>query len=203
MTTSQPNFDLGGLFGRAWKLYTENVAVLLGGMLIIIAINFALGMIPVLGAFAGVVITGPLLLGYYFAVLKVLRGQGAAVGDVFSGFQNFLPGFLAYLIITIFTVIGTMLCVLPGLFVQMIYCLTYIFIVDRKQDFWPAMESSRQTVMAAMGSWIVLYLVIIGINIAGALACGVGLLVSGPISALILAMAYEQVSGPTIQASAT
>lgn len=100
---------------------------------------------------------------------------------------------MAGLLISLFGAIGSMLCVLPGLFVMFIYMLTFLYMTDKNLDFWPAMEASRQTVMANIGAWIIIFLVMIGLNILGGLACGIGQIVSAPVSLLMLALAYLQV----------
>ena len=195
---AQPNFDIGGLVKKSWEIVQRNAAVLIGGILVIALIQGVLSSITAkLGLYnaGSLIVGGPLMLGYCGVVLRAARGGSPQFGELFEGFQRFLPAFLANLLITIFTTIGMVLCVLPGLFVGMIYCLTYFYMFDKKSDFWPSMESSRQTIMGAFGAWIPVYLVFLLLVIAGAIACGVGLLVTVPIAAVMLALAYDQAGG--------
>jgi uncharacterized membrane protein len=68
-------------------------------------------------------------------------------------------------------------------------------IVGRKMAFWTAMETSRKLVAKNWISWIFLFVIITIINILGFLACCVGLLITSPLSACIVAAAYEGVIG--------
>ena len=196
---AQPNFNIGDMVGQSWKIVQNNAGILIGGAALLIIIQSVISTIlqKILGAggLAQLILGGPFLLGYFGVTLKAVRGGKPAFEDLFSGFQRFLPAFVANLVISILTGIGFILCILPGIFVAMIYSLTYLYMHDRRLDFWPAMESSRQTVMAALGAWVPLYLVFILLCIVGALACGVGIIVTAPIAVVLLTLAYEQVSG--------
>jgi uncharacterized membrane protein len=194
---SPVTFDIGDLLSRAWKALMANAVVLILGMIVIVIVQFLVQFVAaiVLGraaAMAQLVLNGPFMLGYCTVVLCAARNQPTDFGQLFSGFQRFLPAFLANLVISIFAGIGMVLCILPGLFVGIIYSLTYFVLHDRDVDFWPAMEESRKTVMASLGSWLLLFLVVIALNLAGAIPCGLGLLITGPLTAVMLAMAYDQ-----------
>lgn len=198
MGASQPQFDIGQLLSRSWQVFTANVGILLGGLVLFIVIQAAVNGVLALASLpaAGhLVIGGPLTFGYSAVSLRLIRGERVEFGDLFVGFQRFLPTFLANLLISIFFTIGTFLCVIPGLVVAVLYGITFLFMFDRNQDFWPAMESSRQTVMEGFWPWCLLWLVLLALNLAGAIVCGVGLLISIPVSALMLAQAYDQVAG--------
>ena len=194
----QPSFDIGGLVQKSWQIVQQNAVVLIGGIVIVAIIQALLSSISAkLGLYntGSLIVGGPLYLGYCGMALRAARGQSLDITQIFEGFQRFLPSFVANLIISIFIAIGAVLCVIPGLFVAMIYCLTYFYMYDKKSDFWPSMESSRQTIMNALGAWLIVYLVFIALIIAGAMLCGVGLIVTGPIATVMLALAYDQVSG--------
>lgn len=187
----KPRFEIGAMLSSAWGLFTENVGILIGATALVWAI------IAVAGGFtwglAHVVLTGPMLLGYAALILGVARGQHPDFNVLFSGFQRFLPALIANLLISVFCAIGTTLCIIPGIFVMMVYKLTYFYMHDKALDFWPAMEASRKTIMKDFGAWLIVLLVVMGINAAGAMVCGVGLLVTFPVTSLMLALAYEQV----------
>jgi len=64
-------------------------------------------------------------------------------------------------------------------------------VVARRLDFWSAMETSRRAVTANLGSVIVLLLALLGINILGAVACLVGLILSIPTSYCAAVVAFH------------
>lgn len=188
------DFAIGDLFSKAWGLFTQNVGLLLGAVVLTSIIGIV-GSLFTYGL-AGLVLTGPLVYGLSAISLNLVRGKSAEFNLLFSGFQRFLPSFMAFLLISLFVTIGTMLCVLPGLFVGIIYMLTFFYMVDQQLDFWPAMEASRKTVMANFSKWFILGLVLVALNFAGVLICGIGQLVTAPLSLLMVAAAYDQSVAP-------
>ena len=204
MSQASQNVDLqiGELFNGAWRLFTENAGILVGAVALLMVISIGLCMIPFAGGLLLMAGEGPLQLGFVAIAMTIVKGGKPEFGLLFSGFQRFLPAFLAFLLVSIFTGVGTVLCIVPGLFVAMIYMLTFFYMYDQNLEFWDSMEASRKTIMGNLGSWIVVALVLAVINILGGLVCGVGVLVSAPLTALILALAYEKVEG-AVDAAAT
>ena len=189
----QPQFQIGELIGQSWNIFSKNIGLLVGAI-VLMYIIIILGNWLTFGL-AGIVLQGPLMLGFVALVMGLIRGQAVEFNVFFSGFQRFLPAFMANLLISIFTAIGVMLCVIPGLFVSLIYMLTFFYMFDKQLDFWPAMEASRQKIMSSLGPWILLWLILVVLNIVGMLVCFIGLLVTGPMSLIILGLAYAQVEG--------
>lgn len=189
----QGGFPIGDMIKEAWEIFKVNALILIGGILIMAAIiiganSFTFGL-------AGIVLQGPLMLGYYIVILRLVRKQPVEFGNLFDGFKQFLPAFLANLLVSIFTAIGLILCILPGLFVALMYILVYFYIHDKQMDFWPAMEASRQRIMENVGPWIILWLVFLGLNILGSLACGIGVLITGPLTFVMVGLAYKKIEG--------
>jgi len=202
-TASTPSLAVGELLSEAWAVFKANAGLLVGAFAIFIVISAgANGLTYKIGGIGGIILNGPMMLGYIALVMGLLKKQPVEIGTLFSGFQRFLPAFLANLLMSIFTGIGLILCVIPGLFVSMIYLLTYFYMLEKNLDFWPSMEASRTKIMGNLGSWIVLWLVLIAINIVGLIPCGLGLLVTGPLSLLTLGLAYQRVEGGATQTSA-
>jgi uncharacterized membrane protein len=73
--------------------------------------------------------------------------------------------------------------------------LTYYFIADRQMEFWPAMEASRTLIWENFGGFFLFVLALIGINILGLIACGVGLFITIPLSLCSTAVAYREMTG--------
>jgi uncharacterized membrane protein len=136
-----------------------------------------------------------LIAGFFVVALRQLRGQPTTFGDFWKAFEHFVPFLLASLLTTVLIALGTMLCILPGVYLAVAYLLVPPILWDRRLEFWEAMELSRQVITARWFAWFGLALLLILLNLAGALACGVGLLVTWPLSICILAAAYEDVLG--------
>ncbi len=187
MGDTTAKFDIMQLFKDAWELFKNNVSPLLGGYLTFVVILMVSGMVYI----GPLILSGPMSLGLFKMARMAANGQTVEFGDLFSGFQRFLDGFLANLLISIFTMAGMILCILPGLFVGLMYMLTYLFMLDEKLAFWDAMEASRKMVWKNPWQWILLWLALCLFNILGMLACCVGMFLTGPVSLLIITLAYD------------
>jgi hypothetical protein len=189
--------DLSDCFGRSWNLFKENFWLLVGANALILAIQIGLGTVPVVGYVVDPLLGFVLAGGLDLLFLKRIRGESADVGTAFAGFTaSFLPLMLASVIAYVLTGIGLFLCILPGIFLFVIWWLfTPLLILDKKLDFWPAMECSRMVVMKHWWQCFALLLLWFLVSVAGVLACVVGLFVTMPIATGAVVYAYEDIFG--------
>ncbi len=82
-----------------------------------------------------------------------------------------------------------------GYALRVFYAFAFPLILDRKLEFWPAMELSRRIISKRWGALLLLLLVTDLINLGGALLFLIGLLVTVPLTQCILAVAYEDIVG--------
>ena len=115
--------SIGDCIGRAWELLSKNFGTVFGGTAIYLLITMGLGglgSIPFIGwvfSIASLIVTGPLLGGLYYFLLKNVRGQPSDVGEVFDGFRRAFGSLLVcYLIIVLLAVAA----VLPGVIMMVI-----------------------------------------------------------------------------------
>jgi uncharacterized membrane protein len=159
--------------------------------------NFALlSLIFVLvNSIASIVTQGPLQLGMHLFCMKKMYGRRAELGDMFKGFDYFLPSFVAALLIGLFVFAGILACIIPGLVVAAMFKFTYLFILDKRMDFWPAMMASHETVKGDYFGFTMFLIALGCINILGFLCCIVGLLVTIPLSIAAITIAYQECVG--------
>src|SRR5206468_8443735 len=125
------------------------------------------------------------------------RGEVVQFGDVFAGFNGaFLQLALAGLVKWLLTSLGFVLCILPGIYLAVAYAFALPLVIDKKMDFWPAMEVSRRVVTRHWWSIFALLIVMILMVCVGALACLVGMVITVPIASASLMAAYEDLFGP-------
>ncbi|HEY3443806.1 MAG TPA: zinc-ribbon domain-containing protein [Paludibaculum sp.] len=175
----------GKWISTAWNLVTGQIWMF---MLITLLMLILSSVVPV-------VLQGPMLIGMHIVCWRVLLGGRADVGDLFKGFNWFVPSLVACLLIAVFTFLGLIACLVGALVVMAMFQFTYLFIVDRNMDFWPAMQASHAVVKQDYAGFLIFLLALIGINILGALACVVGLLVTIPIHYLAVTAAYQDLVG--------
>ena len=189
--------DIGGVISRGWALVMANMPVLVGATVLAWAIGIGIGFIPILGWAAGVLLGSVMHAGLFYMFIRRIRGEEVQLGDLFAGFYNaLLPLIIAGLLVSALTTVGFLLCILPGIYLAVWYVFVLPLVIDKKLDFWPAMEVSRQVVHKQWWSMFLLVLVMILIVCAGALACGVGLIIAVPLVVAALSYVYEDLFGP-------
>jgi len=154
---------IGSCCARSWNLFMANVGLFLGACAIIFGIKALTIFVPMAGL-AFTVVHGVIFGGLYLIFLKRMRGQPAAVGDVFSGFSSaFVQLLLVGLVSFILSYIGFACClILPGLYLMVAWIFSVPLVADKRLEFWSAMELSRKVVnrvwFQTFGLLIVTYL---------------------------------------------
>ena len=148
-----------------------------------------------LNAMVPLILQGPLIAGFHVYCLKRLLGRQTDFGDLFKGFNFFVPALVASLVIGLFTFAGTLFCIIPGLVIAAMYKFTYLFIVDKRLDFWPAMQASHNVVRNDYFGFTMFLVLLFLINVLGVLCCIVGLLVSLPVTFAAITVAYQELVG--------
>ena len=159
--------------------------------------NFALASLifVVVNSVASIVTQGPLQTGFHLYCMRRMYNRKSDIGDLFKGFDYFLPAFVAALLIGLFIGVGVVLCIIPGLVIAGMYKFTFLFILDKKMDFWPAMEASHAVVKNDYFGFT-MFLIVMGlINLLGFLCCVVGLLITVPLSFAAITIAYQEIVG--------
>jgi hypothetical protein len=188
--------DIGRCIGRGWELVKTDFWLLVGASFLVFVVLGGLGLIPILGAIAGFIIQGAMMGGLYLLFLKRIRGQTATIGDAFSGFSlAFVQLMLAHIVVTLLSGLGIILCILPGIYLSVAWAFVLPLVIDKKLEFWPAMELSRKAVTHHWWTFFGLFVVAGLIIIAGVLCCVVGIFVAWPICIASLAYAYEDIFG--------
>jgi len=184
--------DVGSAISRGWALVRDNMGVFVGATLLSWLISLGLAPFPVVGWVVGFVMLGS--LDYMF--LRRIRGEAVQVGDVFAGFNiAFVHLAMAGLVKWLLTSLGLVLCLLPGIYLAVGYVFALPLVIDKKLEFWPAMEVSRRVVHHHWWSMLGLVIVLGLLAFAGVLVCFVGLLISVPVSSAALMYVYEDLFG--------
>ena len=196
----QTDVKLGEWIEAGFNLYKNNLATL------VLAAIIAL----VLSTVSVGILTGPMVAGLIIMSLQLLRKEEPKpeAGAVFKGFSYFLDTFLFTVIWGITILIGSLLVgwvpiigQLLSLFIvyaaQAFLMFGLYLIVDKQMAFWPASQASIQTVKTNFWPFFGLAAIASIIGSIGALAFGVGIVLTVPIQICILAFAYQEVFDET------
>jgi uncharacterized membrane protein len=194
--------DIGTAVKRGWELVMANMNVLVVATVLTWAINAGLSFIPVIRWGGGVIIGSVLHAGLMLMFIRRIRGERVELGDLFAGFNFAVPLIIAGLLMSALTLVGFVLCILPGVYLAVGYVFALPLIIDKKLDFWPAMEVSRQVVTRHWWSMFLFAIVLLLIICLGALACGFGLILAVPVVFAALSFVYEDLFGTKAAAPA-
>ena len=213
------DLDIGNCLSRGWELVKSNFWPVVGVttlvVIIIGAINQIVGLFmrpamnsmmvqhqvtagAVLVVVISIVASAPVytiltagLLKYY---LKLIRGEEAQIGDAFSGFGPSIGQLvLLSLVQMILVLLGCVLCLIPGIYLSVAWYFAMPLVIDRRMNFWDAMELSRKMVNK---HWFIIFafLVVYGLlAVSGLIACCIGIFVTMSIGFAALMYAYETI----------
>jgi uncharacterized membrane protein len=213
------DLDIGRCISRAWELVKKNFWPVVGinflVMLAIVVPNQLISLFtrPVLDdmirlrhvTLIGISIVGSttiltapvyivLMAGLYQYFLKLIRGQSATLGDAFSGFgPSFGQLILLGVVQTVLALIGYALCFFPGLYLNVAWFFAMPLVIDKRMDFWSALELSRKIVNK---HWFVVFgflIVYALVAVSGLIACCIGIFVTMPLGIATLMYGYESI----------
>ncbi len=196
--TRDYQLQIGSCFSRGWDLVKNHFWLTVGATFLIHLIAGAVGTIPLVGLALTYIFIG----GLDWMFLKLIRGQKAEVGDAFAGFNlAFGPLALFSLVAQLLVFLGIIFCILPGIYLSVSWMFfTPLIILDKRLDFWPAMELSRRVVTRHWWQVFGFALVCLLLLLCGLMVCVVGVFIAMPIVKAATVYAYEDIfgAGPTV-----
>jgi uncharacterized membrane protein len=193
---------------QGWELLIANIVPLLLWTFllstvwsIVFLILLAISLIPILGWILAVPLA--LIFGTVFRILGVgsviycikrLRNESVTFSTFFSGMGDFLNYILLGILSSFLIEIGIgCCCIIPGIYLAITYTLADFFIADQGLDFWPAMEASRKLITRNFFPFLLFLLLLFFINLGGLFLCGLGLLLTLPLTTCMMAVAYMDI----------
>lgn len=212
---SGPDLSIGTAISYGWEKFQKNAGVWIGVQLLTVVIAIVLwlivGSIVSLGGSdnvaAALVAVGVLLaveLAFIFAVqaivmraaLREVDGQRPDFGSFFQ-LDRIGNAVLTGLLVALLIVVGYCVFILPGIIAAFVTIFAVAFAIDQNQSPVQAIQSSFRLVSENIGPVLLLMLAIGAINFVAAIPCGLGLLVTGPLTVIATAYAYRYlVRGP-------
>ncbi len=198
---------LSHYFRKGWETFLQYPVGFIGFSLILILVMgvviFLQQTVPVVGFLLTAVIV-PLHAGLYIVSAKLLQRRPCRFADFFSGFHYYQSLMIFGLIYGVIAIIIQILQHYPlmhflwqlaALFFTLLYFFTPLLVIDRRLGWLPAMELCRLAVQRRPLNFLG-FLILGGvILVAGAVALGVGLLVTLPLVSGAITAAYADLFG--------
>ncbi len=205
-----PTLDIGGAISFGWNKFKDNAGVWVGIVFIAAVLQLVINLIfggfdtsgdvssnfdvlGIIGTLVGAVVTYLIQAAMVRGALHEVDGTKPKIGSFFQ-FANVPAIIIASVLIGILATIGFVLLIIPGIIVVFLTWWTLQFVVDRNEDAITAIKSSFKAISSNAGQLFLLALALVGINILGAIPCGLGLLVTIPITIIASTYAYRIVT---------
>lgn len=169
--------------GEAWNLFTNDFVLwIIAGLIMLVVTIVSFG-----------ILSGPMTVGFIMLVEKRLRDEPGSATDIFDGFSHFGASLIAFILIAIGAVIGSLLLVLPGLLFCLAMAFTFHAIAIDDEDATGAMGKSFNLIKENFAlSAVFLVIVLILSGIGGAVVFGT--LVTMPFTLVLMTLAYHRLS---------
>jgi uncharacterized membrane protein len=213
-------WEVGEVIEEAWGLFKPHWPVLVGAgvVLYVILIAIKLGTTLVLGGgfssaenpFSPGALAGAggsfiaqqvaqmfLQVGLLRIYLATVRGQTPEFGQLFSGGDRFVTTLLSTMLLGLAIFFGFLLLIVPGVILAIGLYNTMFFAADTDLGVVDCLKASWNSLAGQKGKFFAFLLVLGVLNIAGILACFIGLLVSVPVTILALSIVYTRLTGRT------
>ena len=100
----------------------------------------------------GLIIAGPLSLGYTTLILLISRNKKPDFAILFSGFKRFVVSFGANLLMSIFIILWLLLLIIPGIIAYLRYSQTF-YILSEDENIGPLEAISKSKEMMVGNKW--------------------------------------------------
>lgn len=132
--------------------------------------------------------------------LDEVNGRKPSFGAFFN-LPNIAQILLAGLIVSVLTIVGFILLFIPGVIVFFLSYFAIHFVVDRRVPAIDGIRLSWSIIAKNAGPLLLLALVVFSLNLIGALLCGLGTLVTTPVTGIAVAYAYRTLTDGYVTAS--
>ncbi|HIC13098.1 MAG TPA: hypothetical protein EYO75_06985 [Sulfurimonas sp.] len=134
----------------------------------------------------------PVSVGLVLLAVNRARGKEIKVSEIFSHFGAMPMLIGAYLLVTLFTILGFIALVIPGIYLGVTYSFTLVLVADKKIGIWEAMELSRKTITEQWFKFFGLALLSSLILLISAIPLGIGLIWTIPAIYLSYGLIYHR-----------
>jgi len=139
----------------------------------------------------GLLVSG-ISLGYIKLSIDMVDGKAPEFKELFSCFSLLLKYLIAAIIYTIVVSIGLVLFVIPGIIWAVQFGFYPYVIVKERLGPLSALRKSSALTAGVKGRLIIFAFALLGINLLGVIALGIGLIITIPMSVIAAAHVFRQ-----------
>ena len=102
------------------------------------------------GGVAWILLGGAMFLGFSALALTTARGVAPRFEQLFDGFRNYTSSLVLYILVWIFTLLWTLLFVIPGIIMSYAYSMSWYILADNPD--MPANEARKRSIAMMRGN---------------------------------------------------
>jgi uncharacterized membrane protein len=190
------------LFG--WNTLKKNFGFFIGMLAIVVAVNILVGLVissfseeaprVLVVAVSAIswILDFLISMGVIRITLKFCDQEPAAYRDLFSAYRLLLNYMVGSIVYGIMVAIGFVFLIFPGIYLAVKYQFYDYLIVDKGMGPIDAIKRSGVITEGVKRNLVLFWLALVGINILGMIALGVGLIATVPVSWLANAYVYRR-----------
>lgn len=198
----KPRFSINEAFRFGWEAFKKNFWFLTAILLVLFVIssisNYALrisehapflgGLINLVAVIFGIIVQ----MGIIKITLKFVDKGKPVFDDLFSEYKLFWRYLGASIIYGLIVLGGLILLIVPGIIWALKFQFYRYLIIDKKMGIKESLKKSGEMTEGAKWDLLLFWILVIGVNILGALAFGVGLIIAVPVTILASVFVYRE-----------
>jgi uncharacterized membrane protein len=158
------------------------------------AIIIILNAVPLIGSIASLLISGPMILGFYLFFLPYVKGEAPRIAVIFDGFKSFLDSFVAYLVALIFIFLWSLLLIVPGIIAAISYSMMFLIMAENPgMDGMSSIRKSKEMMNGYKWKYFCLMCRFIGWFLLCIITCGIAGIWVGPYWVTSKVLFYEDI----------
>lgn len=157
--------------GKIWNIL---LVVFVGDAISSVA-SWILGLVPNVGAIAALAVTAPLMISFYKIFLDIVNeDKTPKVADLFYGYYDFTSSASLVLLVFIFTMLWSLLFIIPGIIKAISYSQAYYILAENKgMSALEAINRSKAMMEGHKMDYFILGLSFIGWSVVGMVTFGI------------------------------
>ncbi|RKZ40064.1 MAG: hypothetical protein DRQ49_09535 [Gammaproteobacteria bacterium] len=176
-------------YGIKWTFFA------IGIVFILIAVGISLIFTGLLQQLIFMIIMYPFLVGIMMIGVRRSVELPVSFSMAFGYFGYTIPIIIAAFLMSVLMIIGTLLLIIPGIYLSVAYLLTLPLIVEKNLGAWRAMEASRKAITHHWFKVFFTYFIMGIIYIISIIPLGIGLIWSIPMMVNVGGILYRIMFG--------
>lgn len=197
------NFSKTGLIKEAWEIVKKNarlIAMLMGAFIVFNVVQSTVSNYFREIALSIVISLGFSALSVFFEIgllkifLKLVDGAKAEFSELWAYPQYFVNLLVSSILFGLIVGVGLILLIVPGIYLALRLQFYSYYVVDKNAGITDSLKMSWEKTRGKVLDLLLFALLLIALNILGALALLVGLLVTIPVSFVAVTLLYRKLA---------